>query len=105
MIDALNGQLIGEIAAGGSASIEIVIENEVYLSTASMLVATNDSFVGLNSVILWNEDHSPIESQTIELNAYDAGTEAQHRARQRLRRRPARPVTRRREPRQRRSHE
>ena len=76
LIDALNGQLIGEIAPGGSASIEIVIENEVYLSTASMLVATNDSFVGLNSVILWNEDHSPIESQTIELNAYDAGTEA-----------------------------
>ena len=76
LIDALNGQLIGEIPPGGSASIEIVIENEVYLSTASMLVATNDSFVGLNSVILWNEDHSPIESQTFELNAYDAGTEA-----------------------------
>ena len=53
-----------------------MIENEVYLSTASMLVATNDSFVGLNSVILWNEDHSPIDSQTFELNAYDAGTEA-----------------------------
>ncbi len=76
LIDALNGQLIGEIPPGGSASIELVIEHEVYLSTASMLVATNDSFVGLNSVILWNEDHSPIESQTIELNAYDAGTEA-----------------------------
>ena len=76
LIGALNGQLIGEIPPGGSATIELVIENEVYLSTASMLVATNDSFVGLNSVILWNEDHSPIESQTIELNAYDAGTEA-----------------------------
>ena len=76
LIGALNGQLIGDIAPGGSASIEIVIEDEVYLSTASMLVATNDSFVGLNSVILWNEDHSPIESQTFELNAYDAGTEA-----------------------------
>ena len=76
LIDALNGQLIGEIAPGGSASIEIVIENEGYLSTASMLVATNDSFVGLNSVILWDEDHLPIDSQTFELNAYDAGTEA-----------------------------
>ena len=76
LIGALNGQLIGEIPPGGSASIELVIEDEVYLSTASMLVATNDSFVGLNSVILWDEDHLPIDSQTFELNAYDAGTEA-----------------------------
>ena len=76
LIEALNGQLIGDIAPGGSASIEIAIEDEVYLSTASMLVATNDSFVGLNSVILWDEDHLPIDSQTFELNAYDAGTEA-----------------------------
>ena len=76
LVSAPNGQLIGEIRPGGSATIELVIEHEGYLSTASMLVATNDSFVGLNSVIRWNEDHSPIESQTFELNAYDAGTEA-----------------------------
>ena len=76
LLDALNGHMIDAIPPGGSSTVEIVVEEELYLSTASMLVASNDSFVGLNSMILWDDDRTPIERQTIELNAYDAGTEA-----------------------------
>lgn len=60
-------------AAGDTVTFEITAGPGDYLSTAQMLVATNDTFVGLNSEPLF-ENGSP-RSATIDLMAYDAGTE------------------------------
>lgn len=60
-------------AAGDTVTFEVTAGPGSYLSTAQMLIATNDGFVGLNSEPLF-EDGSP-RSVTIDLMAYDAGTE------------------------------
>lgn len=60
-------------ASGDTVVFEVVAGPGYYLSTAQMLVATNDAFVGLNSEPLF-ENGSP-RSVTIDLMAYDAGTE------------------------------
>ncbi|PVZ69636.1 spondin domain-containing protein [Pelagibaculum spongiae] len=63
-----------EVSPGVTAPIIQVTSSETnaYLSVAAMLLPTNDAFVGLNS---WK---IPTEAgtYTINLNAYDAGTEA-----------------------------
>lgn len=60
-------------AFGDTVTFEVTAADGYYLSTAQMLVATNDGFVGLNSEPLF-ENGSP-RSVTIDLMAYDAGTE------------------------------
>ncbi len=75
-----NSALLNEYSVGGnglvtpSTSDTVSIETkEQVLSLVSMLVNTNDGFVGLN-----NYDVSTIDldsSVTINLNVYDAGTE------------------------------
>lgn len=60
-------------AFGDTVTFEVTAAAGYYLSTAQMLVATNDAFVGLNSEPLF-ENGSP-RSVTIDLMAYDAGTE------------------------------
>lgn len=45
-----------------------------HLSTANMLVLTNDAFVGVYNLPLFSADGTAI-SRTIQLEAYDAGTE------------------------------
>ncbi len=60
-------------AFGDSITFEVTAAPGYYLSTAQMLIATNDAFIGLNSEPLF-ENGSP-RSVTIDLMAYDAGTE------------------------------
>ena len=60
-------------AFGDTVVFEVTAGPGTYLSTVQMLVATNDGFVGLNSEPLF-ENGSP-RSATIDLMAYDAGTE------------------------------
>ena len=68
---------IGEVGPGDSVSIEVTFEFGCKLSSAHMLVASNDTFVGAQSVGIWNpETHLPLERVEVDLMAYDAGTEA-----------------------------
>lgn len=63
----------GLLAPASTSSVyNFDTNNHPYLSLVSMLVPTNDAFVGLDS---WRIPTTP-GTYTIELNAYDAGTEA-----------------------------
>lgn len=74
VVAALGAGEIGPAPAkGASVTFEVTAEPGDLLSTVQMLVATNDGFVGLQSVALF--DGETALTQTIELNAYDAGTE------------------------------
>ena len=73
-VSALGAGEIGPAPASGTTAVfEVTAEPGDLLSTAQMLVMTNDGFVGLRSVALFDGD-TPL-SQTIELKAYEAGTE------------------------------
>ena len=73
-VSALGAGEIGAAPASGATVVfEVTAEPGDLLSTAQMLVATNDGFVGLQSVALFDGD-TPL-SQTIALRAYEAGTE------------------------------
>lgn len=58
-------------AASASAMLETTDGND-YLSVVAMMLPTNDGFIGLNS---WKIPTEP-GTYTININAYDAGTEA-----------------------------
>nr|WP_246034052.1 spondin domain-containing protein [Thalassotalea mangrovi] len=63
----------GLLAPGESIATTLEnLEGNDYLSLASMLLPTNDGFVGLDSWMIPTEPGT----YTINLNAYDAGTEA-----------------------------
>lgn len=63
----------GLLAPAMSASVMLdTSDGNQYLSIVSMLLPTNDGFVGLNSWMIPTEPGT----YTIDLNAYDAGTEA-----------------------------
>ena len=73
-VSALGAGEIGPAPANGATVVfEVTAEPGDLLSTAQMLVSTNDGFVGLRSVALFDGD-TPLE-QSIDLRAYDAGTE------------------------------
>lgn len=61
-------------ASGDSVSFQFTASPGDRLSFAQMLIATNDAFIGLNSLPLW-DGGTPV-SLTRNLVAYDAGTEA-----------------------------
>ena len=60
-------------ANGDSVSFEITATPGQLFSSAQMLIATNDGFVGVNSEALFEGD-TP-RTITLDLMAYDAGTE------------------------------
>ncbi|MCY4045541.1 MAG: spondin domain-containing protein [Cellvibrionales bacterium] len=63
----------GPVAPGGSFTVTLTTDdNNPYLSLASLLLPTNDGFVGLDS---WKIPETQ-GTYVINLNAYDAGTEA-----------------------------
>ena len=68
--------VIGEVGPGQSTSVEVELEFGCVLSTAHMLVESNDTFVGVNSLDIYDQlngqDSTMVE---VELRAYDAGTE------------------------------
>ena len=67
---------IGEVGPGESVSVNVIFEFGCKLSSAHMLVHSNDTFVGAQSVGMWDPDtHLPLENVSVELTAYDAGTE------------------------------
>ena len=67
---------IGEVGPGESVSVNVIFEFGCKLSSAHMLVHSNDAFVGAQSVGMWDPDtHLPLENVSVELTAYDAGTE------------------------------
>ena len=73
-VSALGAGEIGAAPANGTTVVfELTAEPGDLLSTIQMLVATNDGFVGLQSVELFDGE-TPL-GQTIELVAYEAGTE------------------------------
>ena len=59
-------------AAGDTVSVDFSASPGSLLSTAQMLVATNDAFIGVNSLALWTNGE-PTRA-TIPLVAWDAGT-------------------------------
>lgn len=77
-LNAINADINGNPAEGLLApamSTSLMLDTtdgNNYLSIVSMLLPTNDGFVGLNS---WMIPEEP-GTYTIDLNAYDAGTEA-----------------------------
>ncbi|MEM6985135.1 MAG: spondin domain-containing protein [Pseudomonadota bacterium] len=71
---AQRNQTFGGLLAPSSTSADYTFEtnDHPYLSLATMLVPTNDAFAGLDS---WRIPTAP-GTYTVNLNAYDAGTEA-----------------------------
>ncbi|MCZ6546324.1 MAG: spondin domain-containing protein [Chloroflexi bacterium] len=61
-------------ASGDSITFEFDATPGSLFSFAQMLIATNDTFVGLDSVALWDGAGSPITT-SFDLLAWDAGTE------------------------------
>lgn len=59
--------------AGATVSVEFAASPGQLLSLAQMLVATNDAFVGVNSLPLWSGGQPT--AVTLNLIAWDAGTE------------------------------
>ena len=67
---------IGAVEPGESVSVEVQFENGCKLSSAHMIVSSNDTFVGAQSVGMWDPDtHLPLDRVERDLMAYDAGTE------------------------------
>ncbi len=63
----------GPLVGGQSVTVELETpKRQRHLSVASMLICTNDGFVGLDSMRL---PRVPGKSVSIPLNSYDAGTE------------------------------
>ena len=71
--DVLENPAAGVLAPGASAEGSLsTADTNTYLSVASMLLPTNDGFVGLDSWMIPTE----AGTYTVYLNGYDAGTEA-----------------------------
>ena len=67
---------IGDVGPGASVSVDVVFEHGCKLSSAHMLVHSNDTFVGALNIDMWDpETHLPIPMVSAALMAYDAGTE------------------------------
>lgn len=66
----------GVTAPGASTSVTLTISQSdtLYLTTASMLVNTNDAFTGVSGATIG--DLNPGDSLRLRPNVYDAGTEA-----------------------------
>ena len=65
----------GNVIPGGSVTVTVTADMaNSSLSVGSMLVSTNDAFIGAIDVPLFDEDGAPV-SASIDLNAYDAGSE------------------------------
>ena len=65
----------GFVVPGGSVSVVLTADAmNSSLSLATMLVSTNDAFVGVADLALFDEAGMPI-STTLNLTAYDAGSE------------------------------
>lgn len=66
----------GPVAPGMTAMLALDVEqhSDLHGSVLTMLVNTNDGFTGLNNIALANMAVG--ESQSWDVNAYDAGTEA-----------------------------
>lgn len=79
-LDAVNATLMenpaaGLLGPGQSASTNLNTDNtpeNAYLSVVGMLLPTNDGFLGLNAIDIPTEPGT----YTFNVNAYDAGTEA-----------------------------
>lgn len=70
--DVVENPAGGLLAPGSDASFTIDTGDLGYLSMVSMLLPTNDGFAGLDSWLIPSEPGV----YTVNLNAYDAGTEA-----------------------------
>ncbi len=65
---------IGEVAPGESVSVEEVFEFGCKLSSAHGLVGSDGTFVGAQSVGMWDPDtHLPLARVEVALHAYDVG--------------------------------
>ncbi len=65
---------IGGVASGESVSVNAVFEFGCKLSSAHMIVSSDNTFVGAQSVGMWDPDtHLPLEMVSVDLMAYDAG--------------------------------
>ena len=73
---AMNADMTRRYTMPGQSSTVTITADMVNssLSVGSMLVSTNDAFIGLTDLPLFDEAGMPI-STTIDLNAYDAGSE------------------------------
>ncbi|PZC42233.1 MAG: Spondin N [Chloroflexi bacterium] len=75
-VDGLGAVALGAApASGATVTFEFSATPGDKLSFAQMLIASNDGFIGLDSMPLWDGGGNPV-STTVSLNAYDAGTEA-----------------------------
>lgn len=67
---------IGEVGPGQSTSVEVAFAHSCRLSTAHMLVESNDTFVGVNSLDIRQLFTGEfLEVVEVDIRAYDAGTE------------------------------
>ena len=67
---------IGAVEPGASVSVEVVFTDGCKLSSAHMLVNSNDTFIGALNIGMWDsETHLPLNRTSGDLMAYDAGTE------------------------------
>ena len=74
-VSALGGVALGPApASGDTVEFEFSASPGDLLSFAQMLIATNDGFIGLDSLALFDGSGNP-QSVTQDLMAYDAGTE------------------------------
>ena len=79
-LDGIGGQYVanpagGLLAPGASATTGVISTHDTdnnYLSVVAMMLPTNDGFIGLDSYKIPHE----AGTYTININAYDAGTEA-----------------------------
>ena len=73
-VSALGATMIDAApAAGDTVTFTFTASPGQYLSLVQMLVATNDGFIGVDSLALW-DGADPVNT-TLNLMAYDAGTE------------------------------
>ena len=73
---AMNADMTRRYTMPGQSSTVTITADMVNssLSVGSMLVSTNDAFIGVADVPLFDADGMPV-TLTIDLNAYDAGSE------------------------------
>ena len=65
----------GVLPPGGSLTVTVTADMvNSSLSVGSMLVSTNDAFIAVTDVALFDEDGAPV-SASLDLRAYDAGSE------------------------------
>lgn len=75
-VEQLGAIAIGTLSARGDAlTFEFQAAPGQYLSTAQMFARTNDAFLGLESLALFDESGLPVSS-SLNLEGWDSGTEA-----------------------------